>query len=273
MNTVPGYQTEAVLGRGRASVVVRAHDIRQGRKVALKLARRTPLAAAAAAPDFSAEFAAASALAHRHVLQVFAHGVAGDDAWLSMELANGSLAAQPAALRAARAGQWLREAAMALAQLHRQGWVHRDVKPANLLLRADGSLALADFGCARPRGTIDPRPHGSAAGAAGAFAVVGTPRYAAPEQSQGAPAQSPADVYSLGAVLYEMLCGQPLFPGETLTELFCQHQLATVPRLPDPHGAWQPLIDAMLDKDPRGRPCDGNALLAELQRTATRGLA
>ncbi|RYF43818.1 MAG: serine/threonine protein kinase [Comamonadaceae bacterium] len=263
MNPIPGYQVEAVLGRGRASVVYLAHETRHGRKVALKLARRADLAAGGPARDFSHEFCAAGAVAHRHVLQVYGHGIAGDEAYLAMELATGSLA-QRAALPGARAAVLLRQAAGALCRLHQQGWVHRDVKPANLLLRADGSLALADFGCARRLGTVDTRPHD---------AVVGTPRYAAPEQSQGAPAQPAADVYSLGAVLYEMLCGQPLFPGETVTELFCQHQLAPVPRLPDPHGAWQPLIDAMLDKDPRGRPCDGSALLRELQRTGTRSLA
>ena len=182
-----------------------------------------------------------------------------------MEVADGGhLGMQTAALHPSRAVLLLRQAAAALGRLHEQGWVHRDVKPANLLLRADGSLALADFGCARRRGTIDAQPPGS---------VAGTPRYAAPEQSQGAAAQPPADVYSLGAVWYEMLCGQPLFPGETLTELFCQHQLAPVPRLPAAHGAWQALLDAMLSKDPRGRPGDGNALLLELQRVETRGLS
>lgn len=265
MNEIPGYKVEAVLGRGRASVVYLAHEARHGRRVALKLSRRAQLSAGGAARDFSREFTTASALAHRHVLQVFDHGLAGPDAFLSMEMAGGGhLGALPAAIAASRAAPLLRQAAAALGRLHQQGWVHRDVKPANLLLRADGSLALADFGCARRQGMIDALPHAG---------VVGTPRYAAPEQSQGAAAHSAADVYSLGVVLYEMLCGQPLFPGETLTELFCQHQLAPVPRLPAVHGGWQPLIDAMLAKDPLGRPGDGNALLRELQRIETRGLS
>ncbi|MEO7547487.1 MAG: serine/threonine-protein kinase [Ramlibacter sp.] len=265
MNTIPGYQVEAELGRGRSSAVYLACDVRHGRKVALKLARRARLAAAGPARDFSREFTAATALAHPHVLQVFDHGIAGDDAFLAMEVAaGGHLGAQPAALPAPRAVLLLRQAAGALGRLHQQGWVHRDVKPANLLLRADGSLALADFGCALREGMIDALPAGS---------VTGTPRYAAPEQSQGGPARPAADVYSLGAVLYELLCGQPLFPGETLTELFCQHQLAPVPRLPAALRGWQSLLDAMLAKDPRARPGDGNALLRELQRTETRGLS
>ena len=265
MNPIPGYHIEATLGRGRSSVVYLAHEGRHARKVALKVARRAQLAATAPARDFSREFAVAGALAHPHVLEVFDHGIAGDDAFLSMEVATGGhLGLQPTALHPSRAVLLLRQAAGALGRLHQQGWVHRDVKPANLLLRADGSLALADFGCARRQGMIDPQPPGC---------VAGTPRYAAPEQSQGAAAQPAADVYGLGAVLYEMLCGQPLFPGETLTELFCQHQLAPVPRLPAVRAGWQPLLDAMLAKDPRERPADGNALLHALQRVETRGLS
>jgi serine/threonine-protein kinase PpkA len=124
------------------------------------------------------------------------------------------------------------------------------------LLRGDGSLALADLGCARERGKAGPLPAGT---------VVGTPRYAAPEQSAGAPADPSADVYSLGVVLYELLCGQPPYPGTTLTELLCQHLLAPVPRLPLQRGAWQTLLDAMLAKDPCERLPDGQAVVEKLQ--------
>lgn len=152
---------------------------------------------------------------------------------------------------------WLRQAAGALDSIHRLGWVHRDVKPANLLLRANGTLALSDFGCACRRGEGASSQEG---------AMVGTPRYAAPEQSRGAPADPAEDVYSLGACLYEMLCGHPLYPGETPTELLGQHLLAPVPRLPSQLASWQPLLDAMLAKDTRQRLADGHAVLRQLQR-------
>ena len=94
--------------------------------------------------------------------------------------------------------------------------------------------------------------------------VIGTPRYAAPEQMQGAAASAAADVYSLGICLFEQLAGQPPFRGETLTELFSQHVRAPVPRLPGDALHWQPLVDALLAKNPANRPADGDAVLEQL---------
>jgi serine/threonine protein kinase len=249
------YQLEAVVGRGRHSIVYLARQPRGSCRVALKVTRRTSLEG----KSLEGEFAAQAVLAHRHVLQVFDHGECAGDAYLAMEYAAcGPLTPHCGRLSGKRALSLMLEAASALAWLHGNGWVHRDVKPGNLLLRADGSLALGDFGCACREGQ---------AGALPAGLVVGTPRYAAPEQTEGAPSDTAADVYSLGVCFYEMLAGKPLFPGETLTELLGQHMLAPIPRLAREHAAWQPLLDAMLAKDPAQRPRDGQDVLAELKRT------
>jgi serine/threonine-protein kinase PpkA len=253
---VAGYQLEAVLGRGRHSIVYLARHPQSSRRVALKVARRRSLEGMGPGQDLAREFAVQAALAQRHVIQVFDHGECGGDAYLAMEYAaRGPLA--PHGDRSVAGRAVFAEAASALGWMHESGWVHRDVKPGNLLQRADGSLALGDFGCACRAGEA-----GSSAGL-----LVGTPRYAAPEQSEGAPSNSAADVYSLGVCFYEMLAGKPLFPGETLTELLGQHLLAPIPRLAREHAAWQPLLDAMLAKDPGQRPPDGQAVLAELKRT------
>jgi serine/threonine protein kinase len=256
---VAGYQLERELARGRQAVVYLARPPGGAGSVALKVARRTRAeAAAGAAPGFEREFAVQAAMTDRHVIRVFDSGWSGGDAFLAMEYAaGGSMAGHRGPVGHDLAMAVLSQAAGALACLHRHGWVHRDVKPANLLLRADGSVALADFGCARRAGSVDALPEGT---------VVGTPAYAAPEQSAGAAAHPAADVYSLGLFLHEMLTGKPAYCGTTLTELLGQHLLAPVPRLARAHAAWQPLLDAMLAKDPRQRPADAAAVLAQLRR-------
>lgn len=251
-----GYRIRSVLGRGRHSVVYLALQPWSGRTVALKVAQASPRGGPCAGRDLMEEFSALVALAHPNVIQAYDHGLSQGDAFLAIEYAAGGHLAQhggPATPVATLS--LLTQAARALAWLHQQGWVHRDVKPANLLLRSDGSLALADFGCAARRGE---------AGAVAERVVVGTPRYAAPEQSQGAPAAPTEDVYALGACLYEMLCGRSPYPGETLIEQHSQHLLAPLPRLAPQVCAWQPLLDAMLAKDPRKRLADGHAVLRQL---------
>jgi serine/threonine protein kinase len=244
-----GHCIEAVLARGAQAAVYLAREPHAGQWVALKTmpARRG---------DFAREFTLAGALDHPNILRALSHGAAGDQVFLAMEYAAGGCLANAGPLSSAVVLSFIRQAASALARIHQLGWVHRDVKPANLLLRGDGSLALADFGSLCGQGDADPQRS----------RVAGTPVYCAPEQSGGEPAGTTADVYSLGAVLYELLCARPPFPGQTPTELLCQHLLAPVPRLPAQHAAWQPLIDAMLAKEPRHRFADGAAVLQKLQQ-------
>jgi eukaryotic-like serine/threonine-protein kinase len=257
LGTLAGFELEGVIGRGRRSIVYLARRPGNAQSVALKVVRNAQLQGPGAAKAPAQEYETLAALAHPHVIRPIGHGEAGDVAWLAMEYAaGGSLAREKGPPGAARAATLLREAAGALAWIHEQGWVHRDVKPANLLLRADGTLALGDFGSACRTGSESQEPAGT---------VIGTPRYAAPEQSEGAPAEPAADVYSLGVCLYEMLTGRPLYPGETLIELLGQHLWAPVPRLGDELSPWQPLLDAMLAKDASQRPSGGQAVLERLQ--------
>ncbi|HVE54788.1 MAG TPA: protein kinase, partial [Ramlibacter sp.] len=127
--------------------------------------------------------------------------------------------------------------------------------PANFLLRADGTLVLADLGIAVAAGTRPTQREGT---------VTGTPRYVAPEQLQGAPASPAADVYALGVLLHEMLSGRPPFAGETLMEILSQHLVATPPRLPAASARLQPLVDRMLAKEVECRLPNAEAVLGLL---------
>jgi serine/threonine-protein kinase PpkA len=251
---VASYRLERLLGQGRHGGVYLAVQPEQRCWVALKLAAAAqPPAGTLTLAD---EAGVLGALAHGNVVRVLEQGVADGRAFLAMEYAAGlSLAQLAFPIGPVRALSLFGQAAAALAWIHERGWVHRDIKPANLLLRADGTLVLGDFGSAARQGARSAVPPGT---------VVGTPLYAAPEQSDGAAADPAADVYSLGACLYEALSGTPLYPGQTLTELRGQHLLAPVPRLAPEQAAWQPLLDAMLAKNPRERLPDGQAVLARL---------
>ena len=254
---VPGYRVLRELGTGGRSSAWLAGEEASGGTFVLKLQP-------ADGATLHREWEVAAGLADRHVVRIHDHGRDGRWAWLVLEyLAGGDLAHRlraPVGLPQARL--WIAQAARGLAALHRHGYVHRDVKPANFLLRADGDLVLADLGLAV-------RPGPVAAGLAQGT-VPGTPRYLAPAQLQGAPAAPAADVYSLGVLLHEMLCGRPPFAGETLMEVLSQHLVAAPPRLPAALADLQPLVDRMLAKEVQHRLPDAEAVLDLLSQGGSR---
>jgi serine/threonine protein kinase len=247
---VPGYRVLRALGAGRRSTVWLAWDAARSAEVALKV-QPSPH------ESFRHEYESAQRLAGDAIVRVHGQGRAGSFAYLAMEYLPGGDLAQRLRARVtpAQAGSWLRQAAHALARLHRLQLVHRDVKPQNFLLRADGRIVLADLALVEAAGRTP---------AAGANRLFGTPRYLAPEQLQGAAAAPAADVYSLGVLLHEMLAGAPPFAGETLMEVLSQHLVATAPRLPATLAAWQPLVDRMLAKEAQCRLPDADAVLGLL---------
>ncbi len=205
---MPGYETLGELGRGGMGVVYKARQLKLNRLVALKVI----LAGAHAGPEATARFLqeaeTIARLKHANIVQIYDYGSHDSNAFFSLEyLEGGSLAdrlrgePQPAK-ESARLVETL---ARTIQFAHDQGIVHRDLKPANILIAADGTPKVTDFGLAKQ---LD-----SAMTASGA--ILGTPSYMAPEQAKGkireiGPA---ADVYALGAILYEMLTGRPPFKG------------------------------------------------------------
>ena len=245
---VPGYRIVRLLGRGGMATVYLAVQESLGRDVALKLLAPELADDPIAAERFVREARTAAHLEHRHIVGVHDVGNHEGQPYLSMEyMPRDSIAGD--ALPPAEALQVVREIALALDHAHRQGVVHRDVKPENILRRNDGSCALSDFGIAR---TTDA---GIALTQEGM--TVGTPHYMSPEQVQGQPLDGRSDLYSLGVVLYQLLTGELPYRGTDGWNIGMQHISAPRPRLPPALQRFQPLVDALMAKDPANRPQSG----------------
>jgi serine/threonine-protein kinase PpkA len=257
---VAGYHLLRKVGEGRLATVYLAQDI-DGAEVALKMLRQAHSGNETRGAAFAREFGIPAAIHNRHVVRVFEQLAVGGDSAIAMEYLGGGHIGHRIArgLSPDEATALLRQAATGLDALHRRGFAHGDVKPANLMQRLNGELVLADFGMAR---ALD-----APAAPVPAGLVTGTPRYAAPEQSRLGTVSSAADVYSLGVVFFEMLCGKPPFPGHTLLEVFSQHLMAPVPRLPGALDRFQPLVDAMLAKQVGSRLQDGQAVLRQIDHS------
>uniref|UniRef100_UPI00211D8598 serine/threonine-protein kinase n=1 Tax=Streptomyces sp. st140 TaxID=1828052 RepID=UPI00211D8598 len=234
--------------------VWRATDEVLGRAVAVKLLLGDQADASSTA-RFRLEAQTAARLSHPHLVAVFDFGAWEDRFFLVMELVEGQslgdlLAAQERVhpeMVARIAGQ----AAAGLAAAHRQGIVHRDIKPGNLMLDADGSVKIGDFGIAQF--VDDPSTALTTAGH-----IVGTSLYLAPERALGRTADSASDMYSLGCVVYQLLLGQPPFRSDTATATLYQH--VDTPPVPlrqrgvEISAAFDSYLLGLLAKKPEERP-------------------
>ena len=220
------YRLERELGRGGMATVYLAQDLKHDRPVALKVL--LPELAASLGPDrFQREIRLAARLQHPHILTVHDSGETAGQLWFTMPFVEGESLRDR--LRRERqlpvedALRITREAAQALQYAHDHGVVHRDIKPENLLLTKDGNTLVADFGIAR---AVAGDEHLTQTGMS-----VGTPAYMSPEQASGDKAlDARTDIYSLGAVLYEMLAGEPPFTGPTAQAIIAKRFTGEVPR-------------------------------------------
>ena len=261
--TIPGYQILDTLGRGGMASVHRALQASLGREVALKLLLPALAEDAAATERFLREGRIAAKLAHRHIVGIHDVGVHEGQPYLAMEyIAGGPVrVSTPHAPRDAL--EIVRQVALALAHAHREGVIHRDIKPDNILRRSDGSYALADFGIARAA-QADSELTGEGL-------TLGTPYYMSPEQVQGLPLDGGSDLYSLGIVLYQLLTGRLPYAGSGDIAVGVQHVHAPLPALPAALVALQPLLDDLLAKNPAKRLRNA-ALLARRVEALQAGL-
>jgi serine/threonine protein kinase len=257
---IPGYKILRQLGRGGMATVYLAMQESVQREVALKVMSPALLVD----PDFGERFLReariAAKLHHRHVVGVHDVGREGDHHYIAMEyLGGGSLLNKEGAARPVQfALRVIREIAMALNYAHAKGFVHRDVKPDNILLRDDGSSALTDFGIAR---ASDATSHMTRTGT-----VIGTPHYMSPEQARGRSLDGRADLYSLGIVLYELLTGRVPYHADDSLAVGIMHITQPIPILPEHLQALQPLLNRMLAKQPDDRYQSGSALADSIEQ-------
>jgi class 3 adenylate cyclase/tRNA A-37 threonylcarbamoyl transferase component Bud32 len=259
---VKGYRMQRLLGRGGMSDVVLALRESDGAQVVLKLLDAKSHEDDDLFQRFIQEHALIADLHHRHVVRIHDQAFADDVAYIAMEyFAGGDLRREmDRGLTPHRALEVVAQVASGLAEIHRHGIVHRDIKPANLMLRADGSVVLADFGIAKHASrSLAATRHGE---------VLGTPFYLSPEQAAGAPATPQSDIYSLGVLAFEMLAGHRPYSGDSVEALLKLHAQAPVPKLPAALQRWQPLVDGLMAKDVRRRFTDAQQVLAWLAREA-----
>jgi WD40 repeat protein len=266
-NSVPGYEILGELGRGGMGVVYKAHQSKLQRVVALKMILGGSHAASGVLSRFRTEAEAIARLQHPHIVQVYEIGENNGLPFFSLEFCGGGslerkLAGTP--LPPNQTAALVEKLALAMQAAHDNGVVHRDLKPANVLLTADGTAKVTDFGLAR-RGD-------SATGVTATGDVLGTPSYMAPEQASGASkyAGPAADTYALGAILYQCLTGRPPFLAATTVETVLQ----VIGQEPVPVRQLQPqtpvdlatICHKCLQKEPPKRYASAADLAADLRR-------
>jgi tetratricopeptide (TPR) repeat protein len=265
--SVEGYEVLGELGRGGNGVVYEARHTGLKRRTALKVLRGGPAADPREAARLRGEALALARIGHPNIIQIYEVGETGGRPYLALEFApGGSLEARLlGAPQPARAAAALTETlARAVHAAHRAGVVHRDLKPGNVLFAEDGTPKIADFGLAKWLNADDAQ---TCTGD-----ILGTPSYMAPEQARGrnAAVGPAADVYALGAILYELLTGRPPFEGETVWDTLGQ----VIGRDPAPPRQLAPKVPRDLEticlkclhKDPTRRYGSADALAEDLAR-------
>jgi eukaryotic-like serine/threonine-protein kinase len=260
------YQIVRKLGAGGMADVYLAEDQELGRQVAIKILNDRHAADDSFIERFRREAKNAAGLSHPNIVSIYDRGEAEGTYYIAMEFLDGRSLKElivgrgPAPVKIAI--DYARQILAALGAAHRQGIVHRDIKPHNVLVGGEGRLKVTDFGIARS-GASQMTEVGS---------IIGTAQYLSPEQARGAPVDQTSDLYSVGVVLYEMLTGQVPFTGDTPLEIAMKH-LSEVPK---PPSELRPEVTHDLDsvvlralaKDPGERYQSAEEMDADLARVA-----
>ncbi|MEX2122439.1 MAG: serine/threonine-protein kinase [Woeseia sp.] len=259
---VKGYRFLHKLAASEHSAVYLAEKESSGVKMVLKVLRQVPdfSDGIGAFDRFLQEYEMIADLVHPNIVKIHDLGVSDDHAHIAMEYLSGGDLKQRirAGISETDAIQYARQIASALATVHSVGILHRDLKPGNVMLRDDGSIALIDFGLAK-RMRLDQEMTGSGE-------IFGTPYYMSPEQGHAEDVDARSDVYSLGVIFYEMLTGDKPYKASNAMGIIYKHSHAAIPQLPRHLEKHQLLLDLLLAKAPADRMQGADDVVKWLQR-------
>lgn len=252
---IPGYRLKKILGRGGMGTVFLGVPAAGGTPVAIKVMQAPEMPEPGWAERFLREAAMLVKFDHPNIVKLYASGENKGHYYLAMEhLDHGDLTTWiRQGLQPADALRVLRPLALALDYAHGRGYVHRDVKPDNVLFRADGTPVLIDFGVARQRRTDNRLTQMGM--------TIGTPRYMSPEQHRGDEVDGRTDLYALGIILYEMLTRTVPYDGPDTITIGMKHLQDPTPQLPPSLARYQRLLDGLLAKPVKERISSGQTVV------------
>ncbi len=245
---IDGYRIVRKLGRGGTSIVYLAEPAGGGPLCVIKIVEIGANEGQAETIDrFIQEYALVSQIRHPNVAEIYAQGFTRTHAYIVMEyFPNGDLyTAAQLGLSMRKVLMYIRDIAAALDLIHRVDIVHRDLKPANVMLRRDGTAALADFGIAKHLALNMTHTR--------VGQVFGTPHYVSPEQAMGKTVDGRSDLYSLGVMFYELVTGVLPYQAEDSVQLLGMHVNGEIPRFAEAMAKYQPLLDGLMAKNPDHR--------------------
>jgi len=258
---IPGYQVIKKLGQGGMADVYLGIQEKLQRQVAIKVMVPLLFRDEQFSKRFIKEAQTAAQLNHPNIITIHDVGETGDSYYIVMEYLEESLSQrlkQRGFFPPREALEVIRMIACALDYAHKKGFIHRDIKPDNIMFRADGAVVLVDFGIAR---AMDSTTHLTRTGMS-----IGTPHYMSPEQCKGEKIDGRSDIYSLGVQFYEIITGEVPYKAENTAGIIIKHIQDPIPRLPDRLSRYQPLIDKMMAKERDKRFQDGEELIRFIDR-------